>query len=151
MNKPYHILIVFLMLCFTPKGMAQIKVSYPEPEDTTTSVIVHADPRLAIITKKHVSVAQPGIHSGRGYRVQIYSGSDRNKAASTKIDFMRRYPGVRAYLSYVSPQFRVKVGDYRSRGEAQKMYQQVERRYTPCMIVPDIILVNTLNTQKDDQ
>ena len=150
MNRSYAILIVCLLLCFTGKGLAQIKVSYSEPQDTATGVVMHADQRLAIVTKKHITNA-PGIYSGHGYRVQIYSGSDRNKATSTKIDFMRRNPGVRTYLSYTSPQFRVKVGDYRSRGEAEKMYQQVEGRYKPCMIVPDIILINTLNTQKDDQ
>lgn len=154
MNRLYQILFLFLLVCFSIQSQAQIKVSYQANENTatnpTTGVVLHADQRLAIVTKKHVSYA-PGIYSGRGYRVQIYSGNDRNKANKIKVDFLRTYPGVRAYLSYSSPQFRVKVGDYRSRGEAEKMYQQVEGRYRPCMIVPDIIKINILNTQKDDQ
>lgn len=150
MSRLYQILFLFLLVCFSKQGQAQIKVAYPANEDTATGVVLHADQRLAVVTKKHVSYA-PGIYSGRGYRVQIYSGNDRNKANKIKIDFLRTYPGVRAYLSYSSPQFRVKVGDYRSRGEAEKMYQEVEGRYRPCMIVPDIIKINILNTQKDDQ
>jgi hypothetical protein len=150
MNTPYRILFFFLFICCSGKMLAQIKVSYPATEDTATGVVLHADERLAIVTRKHVSYP-PGIYSGHGYRVQIYSGSDRNKANSIKIDFLRHHPGVRAYLSYSSPQFRVKVGDYRGRAEAERMYQEVEGRYKPCMIVPDIIMINTLNTQKDDQ
>lgn len=150
MKKSYRILFLILLVCFSAQGWAQIKVSYPGDGDTATGVVLHADQRLAIVTRKHVTNA-PGIYSGHGYRVQIYSGSDRNKANNIKVDFLRHFPGVRAYLTYSSPQFRVKVGDYRSRGEAEKMYQQVEGRYRPCMIVPDIIRINTLNTQKDDQ
>jgi hypothetical protein len=115
--------------------------------DSSTGVVVHADPRLAVLLKKPTPT---GIYSSRGYRVQIYSGNDRGKATRIKIDFARRYPGVRTYMTYVQPQFRVKVGDYQTRQEAKKMYDQVSTLYTPCMIVPDFIVVNTLREKKDD-
>lgn len=124
-------------------SMAQDKPEY----NTATGVIVHADPRLAILAKKHTNVKLGVIRSGRGFRVQIYNGNDRTKANKIKVDFMRRFPGVRAYMTYVQPQFRVKVGDFRTRAEAQKMYEQVSPIYSPLMIVPDIIEINTL---KDD-
>ncbi len=60
---------------------------------------------------------------------------------------MRRFPGVRTYLSYVQPQFRVKVGDYQTRTDAEVMFLQTSQLYYPCMIVPDIIMINTV---KDD-
>lgn len=115
--------------------------------DTATGVVVHSDSRLAVLMKKS---SGGGIYSGRGYRVQIYSGNDRARATKVKLDFARRFPSVRTYMTYVQPQFRVKVGDFRSRGEAQKMYEQVSTLYTPCMIVPDYIVVNTLKQEKKD-
>ena len=57
---------------------------------------------------------------------------------------MRRFPGVRTYMTYVQPQFRVKVGDYRTREDALEMYRQASQLYNPSMIVPDIIVINTL-------
>lgn len=126
---------------------AQLEVSYdnntPTPANAT-GVVLHTDPRLAVLFKKHRDVQLGVIRSGRGYRVQIYNGNDRTKATAIKIDFMRRFPGVRTYLAYVSPYFRVKVGDYTSRAEAERMYGQVSHLYNPCMIVPDIVLINTL-------
>lgn len=119
--------------------------SYEPPQTPiTTGVIMFADPRLAILTKKHKNVQLGVIRSGRGFRVQIYNGNDRVKATQIKVDFMRRFPGVRTYMTYVQPQFRVKVGDFRTRGEAQEMYQKVAGLYNPSMIVPDIIVINTL-------
>ena len=83
------------------------------------------------------------IYSGKGFRVQIYSGGDREKAIMVKTEFMRRYPSVRTYLTYVSPSFRVKVGNYRNRSDAMGMYKEARTMYSPCVIVPDIITINT--------
>ena len=82
------------------------------------------------------------IYSGRGYRVQIYSGSDRDKAIKVKKDFMRLNPGVRTYLTYLAPFFRVKVGDYRNRSDAEGMLREANSTYeSPCMIVPDDVII----------
>jgi hypothetical protein len=142
MMKLKYILTLFFVLGFAVCSYAQSE------EDTTTGVVVHSDPRLAVLMKK--SGSGGGIYSGHGYRVQIYSGNDRAKATKIKIDFSRRFPSVRTYMTYVQPQFRVKVGDFRSRGEAQKMYDQLSTLYSPCMIVPDYIVINTLKQEKKD-
>jgi hypothetical protein len=127
-----------------------------QPDSAVHGVILHADSRLDMVVRKSeprtaVHKSGPGrragmITSGRGFRVQIYSGSDRNVATQRKIDFLRRYPGVRTYMTYIAPTFRVKVGDYRDRKAAQAMYQQVSRLYNPCMIVNDIIEINSFHS-----
>lgn len=83
------------------------------------------------------------VYSGKGYRVQIYNGNDRVKAIKIKAEFMRKFPGVRTYLTYISPCFRVKVGDYRNRGDAEGMLREANAMYSPSMIVPDIINVSS--------
>lgn len=116
----------------------------------SNSVVLHSDPRLAMLTKyreplKNNNYYSSGgsIHSAKGYRVLIYSGTDRAKASATKADFMKRFPGTRVYLSYALPQYRVKVGDYATRQEAQEFYRQLSNLYSPCMVVPDLVEINT--------
>lgn len=101
-------------------------------------------------TTGHVGGWSPPVHrrakavySGKGFRVQIYNGPDRNKAIEIKTQFMRNYPGLRTYLTYISPCFRVKVGDYKNRNEALGMLKEANSMYSPCMIVPDIITITT--------
>jgi len=137
-----YIWLPVLLLCAADSGAQP----YVFIGGDTAGVAVYGDPRLEVLTRKRPPA--PVIRSGSGYRVQIYSGSDRGKAIRIKTDFMRRFPGVRTYMSYVQPQFRVKVGDYRTREEAAKMYRQVNTLYSPCMIVPDIVEINTF---RDDQ
>ncbi len=146
-------LYILLLLCLATTVQAQRKpLADTTGEVLATNTILHADARLDILTKKTKQTGGgSGIYSGRGYRVQIYAGNDRSKAAKTKIDFQRRFPNVHAYMTYVSPQFRVKVGDFRSRGEAQEMYSKLGTLYNPCMIVPDIVVFRNINTHKDDR
>ena len=78
-------------------------------------------------------------YSGNGFRVQIYNGTERSDALRIKAEFMRNYPGVRTYLTYISPHYRVKVGDFRRREDAMGMFREASGTYSPCMIVPDIL------------
>lgn len=151
---------LFLLFFCTFKSNAQTKIIYDTAIINTESVVLYADPRLSAITAYHESLKSdnnPGkskgisgsIHSGKGFRVLIYSGIDRAKANNVKSDFMRRHPGIRVYMSYALPQYRVKVGDYTTRKEANDFYRQLNSFYSPCMVVPDIIEVNTF--KKNDQ
>jgi hypothetical protein len=83
-------------------------------------------------------------YTGKGYRVQIYNGPDRNKAIAIKSEFMRSHPGVSTYISYVAPGFRVKIGDYRNRSDAEGMLREANSiSSTPSMIVPDIVTISS--------
>jgi len=114
----------------------------------STGVIFHEDPRLAILFAKKnetgLKSIKGAIYSQKGFRVQIYYGNDRNTANQRKIDFIRRFPGVASYLSYVAPSFRLKVGNFKTRAEAYELYRQLSPLYAPCMVVPDIVVINSL-------
>lgn len=140
--KPfYSIIVLVLCLAYSP-SYAQMQVS---EDNTTQNVVIHADPRLDLLLDKHKNVQLGVIRQGNGYRVQIYYGNDRNKASQIKVDFMRRYPEVRATLSYIHPQYRVKVGDFATRKDAWEFYREIDNYFSPCMVVPDKVIINTLN------
>ncbi len=151
MKFVYSILFFTVLMLAKTAGFAQ-QGGIIVNDSATTGVIIHADPRLAIlaaaIKPKNTGRSGGMIRSGRGFRVQIFNGNDRIKATERKVDFMQRFPGVRTYMTYIQPQFRVKVGNFKTRAEAHKLYQQLNSLYSPVMIVPDIIEINTL---KDDQ
>lgn len=102
------------------------------------SVMVHEDPRIEILTKKPIVKR----FSGRtnGFRIQIYNGSDRNEASKIKMNFLRNFPETRAYLTYHNPQFRVRIGDFRTRRKASEFSRLISRKYI-IMIVPEVIYV----------
>ena len=72
-----------------------------------------------------------------GYRIQIYFGGTRQKASDNKLEFSSKYPDIPAYITYQQPNFKVRVGDYRNRYEAQKFLKEIEGLFPTSFIVPD--------------
>lgn len=74
-----------------------------------------------------------------GFRIQLFSGSERNNANQLKAQFLRQYPEVPVYLSYQQPFFKLRAGDFRTRTEAQNLYHKLLKDYGEVLIVPDKI------------
>lgn len=74
-----------------------------------------------------------------GYRVQIFFGSDRKGANDARTKFLQLYPDVDAYLVYQQPNFKVRVGDFRTQQEAQAIFRELLTHFDKVFIVPDKI------------
>jgi hypothetical protein len=77
-----------------------------------------------------------------GYRVQIYFDSgnqSKKKANDVKTQFLAKNPDIPCYLVYQSPNFKVRVGDFRSRYEAYKLYREIRNDFPSAYIVKDEI------------
>lgn len=162
MKTLYYILFPVLLLCagYTNAG-AQVRVVEDMSVDTTAknpwdnNITFNADPRLAILLDRHKTLGggngNGGVRYMRGYRVQIYYGIDRSVAIQRKVDFIRRFPYIKTYMSYTQPQYRVKVGNFATREDAVETYREAIRLYGACMIVPDnVIIVNTPQGNNND-
>lgn len=73
-----------------------------------------------------------------GYRVQIHLGS-KTEAVKVRQAFLQRHPDVPAYLSYLAPNFRIRVGDLRDRVEAERLRQELRPEFPGCYVVQDQI------------
>ena len=84
-----------------------------------------------------------------GYRIQIYSSNNRNarnESSNTQATFISKFPGVVSYQLYAEPgYFKVRVGDFRTKAEAVKLFQRISREFPDSYIVPDIISFPDLN------
>ena len=76
-----------------------------------------------------------------GFRVQIYSGSDRSDAYAEQARFKKLYKDIDTYLSYEEPNYRVKVGDFRSRSEAQDLMQGLRTQFNNVFVFTEEIYV----------
>lgn len=76
-----------------------------------------------------------------GFTIQIYSGQNREEAMNTKKKLLVDTPELSAELEYHQPKFRVRVGSYFSRLEAQKDLYRLKRFFPNAILVPEKILV----------
>jgi hypothetical protein len=107
---------------------------------------IQSDPKINELLKQHtIQGKKSGTFSG--FRVQIYFGSGENahaKAIKIKNDFLASNPNVKTYLLFKSPDFIVRVGDYRTKSEALKLKKSMLFQYPNAFIVADEIALQDL-------
>ena len=77
-----------------------------------------------------------------GFTIQVYSGLKREDALNTKKELNSTLPDLPSEVQYSQPNFRVKVGKYFNRLDAQKDYVEVKRRFPTAIIIPDKVAIN---------
>jgi hypothetical protein len=83
-----------------------------------------------------------------GYRIRIYSESGigaKQEQQQVRARFLSLYPGMDAYNRYDEPYFKIFVGDCRTRSEALKLLDMIEKNFPNSFIREDFI-----NLKSDD-
>lgn len=106
-------------------------------------VILHEGPRIAALMKDYAATKQPL----KGFRVQIFLG-DRTKAEEMRRSFLIKHPDIPAYLSYLAPNFRVRVGDQRTKLDGEMLRQELAEEFPGLYVVPDEIEMPRLPDEK---
>lgn len=99
------------------------------------------DARVDTLMAKYILVNEfdPDI---KGYRIEIFfeSGNQsKNKAIDAKSEFVNKFPEVPSYLTFQPPNYKVRVGDFRTKMEADKFLKEIETIYPSAFIVADKI------------
>lgn len=109
------------------------------------SVIITKDPQIDSLIARRLELNRVGIAGGAvaisGFRVQILSSLDRQIAYSEQIKFKARYPNINTYISYTQPNYRLRVGDFRTRLEAEKFIDELRKYYSSLFIFSEMIIL----------
>lgn len=77
------------------------------------------------------SVSRP--RPGTGFRVEVFADNNvrtaKSNATAKRRNLMARLPQYRVYLTFQSPYWRVRVGDFRTRGEAEGAMAEIRRLF----------------------
>jgi hypothetical protein len=114
-------------------------------------VEVVKDPLIDTLIARRLSlkVKTPEALSSNGYRVQIFSGSGRNDAFNAQAKLQAKYSGMRTYIIYNEPDFKVRAGDFRTRLEAEKFKQELQSSFTGLFIIAEKINIPKAETGND--
>lgn len=106
-------------------------------------VTVIKDPQIDSLIAKRLALSRAGSTGNKvttlGFRVQIFSGLGRDEAYSEQSKFRSLFPGVNSYVSYTQPNYRVRVGDFRTKLEAQKFVNELKKNYSSLFIFAEKI------------
>ncbi|HSU28171.1 MAG TPA: SPOR domain-containing protein [Chitinophagaceae bacterium] len=135
--------------------------SYSNAQDSSgakpfdsVSVIVHKDPRLDMLVKKQAQIneetSRDARKAGKGFRLMIVNTNNRDEAIAAKTKIYTHFPELKAYLFYQSPYFKLKVGNFKERKDAEA-YQKRLNIYFPkgVFIMKDNIEIKGKQSEDD--
>ncbi|HEY6899290.1 MAG TPA: SPOR domain-containing protein [Puia sp.] len=118
------------------------------------SVVVVKDPRVDLLMKKQIEINEETSKDARrnmpGFRIQVINSPDRNKVFAAKAKIYQEFPDLKPYLLYQAPNYKLKVGNFKTQDEAEEAQKQLERYFpTGLYVVRDIIEVKVGDLPKD--
>ncbi len=137
--------LLILFLLFAGPLVAQTDTLLPPPvveynlledlseiDDNGGKVSIHCDSNVTALIGLHVLLNKKQ-KTFTGYRVQIFSGSSFDYPVSRlqemKEEFEKQFPDIPAYLNYFDPDFKIRVGNFRTRLECIPVLKKVRRYY----------------------
>ena len=100
-------------------------------------LVVEADPRLGEFVEKHKKINEK-IKEINGFKVQIYAGrgtAGRSDASGAHTKFISNYPDEDAKTKFEHPLYRVHVGNFMRREEAELFCREVRTLFPRALVI----------------
>lgn len=117
-----------------------VGLQLPLCNSASAQVRITGDVAVTQMVEKHVELNNR-VKTIPGFRVQIasFSGTNsKNNAFDLRTRFETDYPETRVYIVFDEPNFKVKVGDFRTRLEAYAFLQEIRQTYKGYIIRDNI-------------
>lgn len=128
-----------LIICIPTWGAsASIKDTVIVQQDSRMEVLTQ---KQRIINRKQSMMAGNGLY--KGFRIQVISTNKRDDAFRTKAELLSNFPEHKSYIIYQSPNFKVRVGNFIKKEDAELFKAQLNKFYTRGVyIVEDAVEYN---------
>ena len=116
-------------------------------QNINDNINIIQDSRIDTLINTHIIInenklSNPENDGISGYRINIFFDSGNNSksmAEKTKENFIEKYPGTGVYISFRSPFYYVRIGDYRTKIEAEAFFRKINKYYPNAWIIKDEI------------
>ncbi len=137
-----HIFIILLLFCTALSSSAQERfMDHLTAKNGKGTVTVSQDSRLTTFingdyydpSEKEIIEVTKVVHKQkvRGYRIQVYWGgnqqSEKGKAQMAGYKVTTLFPELEAYVSFESPHWRCRVGDFATQREAEEVLKKIKK------------------------
>jgi hypothetical protein len=124
-------------------------------QSDSATIVIHKDPRVDQLIKKQIQINEETTRDSRrnipGYRIQVINSNDRNKVFAVKTKVYQAYPELKLYLIYQAPNYKLKLGNFRTAEEAETYLQQLSKMFPAGVyIIRDIIEVKPEKLKEDE-
>lgn len=140
--------------CYVAIALMMLFYFLPHVVQANDTIIIQKDARIDILVAKQIAVnkrlsmmTSAGLY--KGYRIQIISTNNRDAANKAKNDVLTLFTDQKAYLTYQSPYFKVRVGNFLKKEDAEKFRTQLNKYFPQGVYVVEDAIEYTM--KEDDE
>jgi hypothetical protein len=119
------------------------------------TVIVRKDARLDVLNSKQAAINKRtsmmtanGLY--KGFRIQVVSTTSRDNAFKVKADLLTNFPEEKAYIIFQSPYFKVRIGNFIKREDADKFRKSLAKQFPQGVFIVDDAIEYTPPPEEED-
>ncbi|MGQ7946314.1 SPOR domain-containing protein [Flavobacterium sp. WC2509] len=121
--RPTHPLLLLLLFCNTTTKIGA----------QNSNLTLNADPKFEqLLTEKRKS--NPNLSYNDRYKIQIFNGISEN-AKKTLSEFKQEYKNLDGTIIFNTPNYKVWVGNFRTRMEAESYLVDIKKRYKNVFLI----------------
>ena len=105
-----------------------------------SKVVVNQSPAMRSALERYISANASKRYTG--YRIRVYFDNDQSARARSEAiarSISNAYPGMGVYRTFESPNYKVSVGDFRTKDEALKVYHALKANYPTALLTKETI------------
>jgi len=148
MMKFFFIPILFI----TINSFAQDTTLMKVPD--TNTVVIHKDPRIDLLVKKQIQIneetSRDARRIGKGFRLLVINTSKRDEAVDAKTKVYTYFPELKSYLIYQSPYFKLKVGNFKERKDAEEYQRKIQKYFSKGVYIMNDTIEVKLEKETED-
>ncbi|HRH56506.1 MAG TPA: hypothetical protein PLS10_02565 [Chitinophagales bacterium] len=119
---------LLLTACFS-------KAADNDSTEIRNNILFFKDARVDVLQK--IYSRKPAGPKKMIIRVQVFQAEARDKIFEAKAQFSARYPGIQTFVTYVSPNFKLRAGEFESKQEAFKFMQQIKPYFPTSFVIEE--------------
>ena len=105
-----------------------------------SEIEVVKDNRIDELVKKQGAIIPPAtVPQITGYRIQLFFDLDKKAVDDARAKFVSMYPKIDTYIVFNAPNYFLKVGNFRTHLEAEKIKVSVDRDFPTNYIIKELI------------
>jgi SPOR domain len=116
-------------------------------------IIVTKDSRYAVLADKKAEINKKAADfkkGTKGFRIQVLNTTDRTQALNAKSKLLSLYPDHKAYLMYQAPYFKLRMGNFEEKKEADALKKELNRLFpTGVFVIPSEIELKPEKEKED--
>lgn len=97
---------------------------------------MHVNRRLDLVLDT-LAIKNRSVRYAPGFRIQVYVGTQRQQVDDARTLITQNFPDLNPYLSYNQPTYKLKVGDFMRRIDAERYYTSIKQLIPSAQLQPD--------------